>query len=643
MAANSPFGPMADTLRRYAGPTPDPIQQAAEHLRMRAEMPPNAGPQATLRGTPADPAFHGDGRYGAPPTGATNATAGATTQTQVPNGNTNVAGQQMGAANTGRVVPPDPASPGGKTSRLGAVKSFVTGAGASGGSVGGAFKSVASGAGGALRAGVGVLASPIGAVAAAGNGAYQGLNTDTDQYAKRFGLEGTEPGLLRDLGVRALGVASDVGNGLALGIPQALGAFRDKNEPEQAARPSTAAPIMPTAAPAATTPIVPANQRTRSLRDGGATPGETRGTFGDLSPVGTFAQGQTDLGGGIAGSGPLNSRGKFTEYTNIGVGGQPTALSQGDSRTPDQIANAARINAETAKFVAQRDRENRGSPGQQYIANMERMVGLPLGQIASRSLRNAIIAGAQQADKTGADNEAMLQKEGIASADRRLGHQVQLETAALPAKLQLQAAQQRRVAVGEALRAGGGDLRAAAQVLNNAGYTDAGKELMEQYAAGQTSAKNDVELNRNLTAASSVVKDDKGNDVISPARQAVNESALRQMVENYDQLSPQEKIAAEKQYRPALNILSGMNDRKDDTLFKKFGIDRSPMKTTLGNLEGAELGTVGFWEGLVTPGAERNDYVLRNGGRSQYINRDRISEAEEAFLTSHGVNLRGVK
>jgi len=52
--------------------------------------------------------------------------------------------------------------------------------------------------------------------------AGQGLNTDTEDYAKRFGLENTQPGVLRDVGVRSLGVASDFANNLLLGLPGML-------------------------------------------------------------------------------------------------------------------------------------------------------------------------------------------------------------------------------------------------------------------------------------------------------------------------------------------------------------------------------------------------------------------------------------
>jgi hypothetical protein len=88
------------------------------------------------------------------------------------------------------------------------------------GSAAGGLKSVAGTAAKILR-------SPVAVGAAAGLGALKGFETSTDQYAKRFGLEHTEPGLLRDTGIRTLGVASDVGDALTLGFASRL--FRDND------------------------------------------------------------------------------------------------------------------------------------------------------------------------------------------------------------------------------------------------------------------------------------------------------------------------------------------------------------------------------------------------------------------------------
>lgn len=56
-------------------------------------------------------------------------------------------------------------------------------------------------------------------VASAGlGGAYTGMQTPTEDYRERFGMETDHPTLIGDLGVRALGVLSDVGNSASFGI-----------------------------------------------------------------------------------------------------------------------------------------------------------------------------------------------------------------------------------------------------------------------------------------------------------------------------------------------------------------------------------------------------------------------------------------
>jgi hypothetical protein len=90
----------------------------------------------------------------------------------------------------------------------------------------------ASATGGLAKKAASVFSAPAAVGLAGITGAVQGYNTDTEQYAKRFGLENTEPGVLRDLGIRSLGVASDVGNALTLGIAGNM--YRDKQDPPAA-------------------------------------------------------------------------------------------------------------------------------------------------------------------------------------------------------------------------------------------------------------------------------------------------------------------------------------------------------------------------------------------------------------------------
>lgn len=83
-----------------------------------------------------------------------------------------------------------------------------------------------------------------GALGALASTALDTANTPTEEYRKRFGLETNDPSLLGDIGVRALGAASDLGNAMTLGF--AGRAFRDREDTGEAqAAPAPAAePLM---------------------------------------------------------------------------------------------------------------------------------------------------------------------------------------------------------------------------------------------------------------------------------------------------------------------------------------------------------------------------------------------------------------
>lgn len=81
--------------------------------------------------------------------------------------------------------------------------------------------------------------------------AAQGLATPTESYEKRFGLKGGT--LAKDLGIRTLGVASDIGDVLTLG--QASRFYRDKQKSKSAsgAAPSNVSKTSPARSKTAST------------------------------------------------------------------------------------------------------------------------------------------------------------------------------------------------------------------------------------------------------------------------------------------------------------------------------------------------------------------------------------------------------
>lgn len=99
-----------------------------------------------------------------------------------------------------------------------------------------------------LRRGVNATGRVAAIPALVGTG-LEVADTSTEDYRKRFGLETKDPSLLGDIGVRALGAASDLGDVLTFG--QASRFYRDKQGrgAAQQAAPTAAQPDMPAAIP----------------------------------------------------------------------------------------------------------------------------------------------------------------------------------------------------------------------------------------------------------------------------------------------------------------------------------------------------------------------------------------------------------
>lgn len=88
-------------------------------------------------------------------------------------------------------------------------------------------------AGGMLRRGANAVGK-VAAIPALVGTAVETASTPTEQYRKRFGMETNDPSFLGDVGVRALGAASDLGNILTGGMAGSM--YRDKAIPAAPAR-----------------------------------------------------------------------------------------------------------------------------------------------------------------------------------------------------------------------------------------------------------------------------------------------------------------------------------------------------------------------------------------------------------------------
>lgn len=264
----------------------------------------------------------------------------------------------------------------------------------------------------------GMLAK-LGALGALASTAVEGMNTPTEQYRQRFGMETNDPSFAGDLVARTLGVASDLGNGMTLGLAGKL--FRDKTDPAvpaptpDATRGRVAGP--PSAAGDANMPAMDASARL--LNFGGASARtvtapqtqsnvtKTVGPDGKVSYSGGNVAGDITINGG-AGRGTVTDLGgqgmtsaeRIDQYNRIGalyrdIGALRQKIQQGEDvqnslipsggmavlgsspsslfeRAPEQQLRDARVSANTLLSAKDRNPRTGLSPQDIDLANVRR-------------------------------------------------------------------------------------------------------------------------------------------------------------------------------------------------------------------------------------------------------------------------------
>lgn len=394
-------------------------------------------------------------------------------------------GQRTGPFQTGVGTAPTaaPATPQTNVGRLrgaaNAAGNFLTSAGESAGSVSGAIKSVASpliSAGKTALNVTGKVAAPL----TLGTSAVDGLSTDTEDYARRFGLENTEPGVARDLGVRALGVASDVGNNLTFGLAKKY-LYRDGDSPSASTlrTPQTGATSASPTNPAAT---LSPGDATMPGQDPGrpASPPTLRGQTGadvyGAPGVSKFTQGGKTLYSNV--TGPDNDK--------LMSGGAGVSTVPGMSRAEiDQTLGGKSAGQTTADNAIRAANLRDG-------VDMERGISSGGGggtgglaaqyqNILATSTNPSLRASAMQSLQSLHANEGLLAQGARSDATLRRGQDMIMEEKKIPYAV----AEMQRRAVKESLRTGGGDNLSAARSLEGAGFTDLAKHFRDAETSDQ--------------------------------------------------------------------------------------------------------------------------------------------------------------
>lgn len=465
-------------------------------------------------------------------------------------------------------------------------------------------------------------------------GAVEGFGTDTETYRKRFGLETDDPSFAGDLGVRALGVASDVGNALTFGGLRKLqnGMY---GEGQWEGTKAVDAPTAP-AAPAAPTaqPMFPPSRAgqgrggvedpRRADRDASSMAfGRSRDFTNELASVPRNLP--ADLRDGVIYK-TKDANGR-TVYSgrNVGEGAQMVdgmgATLRGGGGT-----------VSTVPGMSQDEIDRTLRRGTYADAAPTQAAGPAPGLVASgglldtpRARRQAEALRLTQRDQ---DMTAATARRGQdLNYDAALASVAQRDAAArLP--YAAQAAARARLAgylrgpQGESLDLAAGASRAAAS-----GDADAAKALSEMADSNDSRATKRSSALREAVAADSVVTNKEGQPEVNKALQETNSRLIEQLATARG--IPVEQIMADAPTMGAvLKLAKDINSKRSTGPLQMIGLaDEDPTLSSLGELRGRQMNPVGVLDALFT-GREFGDRAIQTGDRARYISRQTLADSE---------------
>lgn len=455
-------------------------------------------------------------------------------------------------------------------------------------------------------------ATPLAALGAAATGS----DTDTEQYAKRFGLENTQPGLLRDVGVRALGVASDIGDNLTLGL---AGRYLFRDRQEQGDTPAAPAPAAPApAAPATQAPaapqagaVRPTAQPTVRRVDGGSTPLFTNVTD-EADNAALMGRGQPSLRNVVAAD-TLSAR---SSGAPVETQAQPQGAAPRASGSGFGLLDADYRRERSLRMDA--DQLKPGSRGALRAFYERQAQGDRLGS-AER------VAGMQDGTtRRGQDMELQGQRERMAGA-------LSIKQAEMARDGRL------RAATAALWQQAGGDPETFQNLAMQYGLTEAAKTGGDMAAAVQGRRQN-----ASKAAVGRLESLAAGEDGKTDATRLARVRALaNSVVPNFEAMDEDSQLAAWPRVLAAVNTVEGMNQLRDPTIGNMIGLSPdSPAKMTMPDLRGAKVTETGFFEGLTTPKVSKGDYkVTLKNGTVQYIPRESATENELELLKQQGATI----
>ena len=196
---------------------------------------------------------------------------------------------------------------------------------------------------------------------------------------------------------------------------------------------------------------------------------------------------------------------------------------------------------------------------------------------------------------------------------------------------------------GAIFREAGGKPEVAAKIA--AMYGMDAKDFTDMAAAEQTRAQGAATSARKRLEGMAVVRNEKGEDVVSEGRVANLERTLTKMAPSWQHMSEPEQAELYGKAEASVNLLEGLNDRRNNSFWQSIGVDgKSASLDNLPDMKGGRLTTVKLLEGAMTGGGvSRGDYALEVGGHKLYLPRDKVNQGELELLKARGVDISGMQ
>lgn len=491
--------------------------------------------------------------------------------------------------------------------------------------VGGAAKNLVSGVVGKTALGLGVA-----------DAAHTAYNTDTDTYAQRTGIEREAthvPQFAKDLGIRALGTAQDIGNTLTFGLADRVGNLAAGNGFNRSAGNQVGEVFGPGREVGGMTPA------------GRTVPPSIREPFSDVRN-GTYGDGMPDLTGKIVRDGNSYS-GKDVKFgaeivnpRNPGVGVSSLDTSEGYRQNLLELQR----NAASAQAPGGAMGIGRSGGGNVFDDLRAKNPAVP----ATRAERMAQAELANRAQIAEAQTGATLRGQDITAGTSRAntrdtvsaslrGQDMDYAEKMDSKRLDLAAREAQRRAISSAWQ-GTTDPGVAAARLAASGYDPASALAVAggQRASAEASDKNF----RNITEAAGATTDKDGKPVLNPALQAVAQNVIANAMPGVRNAAPANQNARLREVQATGSLAAGLQEAQGGSLLQSIGRDKAPPAvSTLPNFQGATLRERGI--GSPFANASRGDYELvQPDGTVAPIKRGRVSERELDYMKQQGVSLR---